>query len=143
MPAVNIPDDFLSTLDGQYRPYANEEDGRGKKRSAGTDRPPLRTVRARRRRDVNSAMSINGSNGVDRVDVYIGFIFDGYTDYDNINGALPGTRVAFYSPPEIIPPNKEPIRFDANKDETIDIKVYLWSLSVKEQTQNCKIFLNG
>lgn len=30
MPAINIPDDFLSTLDGQYHPY-HEEDGRGKR----------------------------------------------------------------------------------------------------------------
>jgi len=65
---------------------------------------------------------VNGSNGVDRADIYLGFILDGYKKYENINDAFPDTRITFYSAPEINS-SDELIQFDPSEDELIYVKV--------------------
>ena len=37
----------------------------------------------------------------DRADVYVGLVFDGFLDYDNLTAAMPSATFQFYQPPEI------------------------------------------
>ena len=37
----------------------------------------------------------------DRADVYVGLVFDGFLDYDNLTAAMPNVTFQFYQPPTI------------------------------------------
>ena len=42
-----------------------------------------------------------GPHYLDLVDVYVGLVFDGFTDYNNLTAARPDTTIEFYQPPTI------------------------------------------
>jgi len=101
MPSLNLPDDFLAILNSLY----NDR----RKRSINPNDP-------------STALTVNGPNGIDSADIYLGFILDGYEEYENINDALPDTKLIFYSAPEITS-SDELIQFDSSEDELIYMKV--------------------
>ena len=73
------------------------------------------------KRDVN-ILTVNASNGIDRAEIYLGFILDGYREYENFNDAFPDTKLFFYSAPEINS-SGELIEFDPSEEELIYVKV--------------------
>ena len=100
MPPLNLSDDFLAILNSGYNTSTN-----------------------RRKRQIQpSVLTVRGPNGTDSADIRLGFILDGYTNYENINNVLQDTKLIFYSPPEIYTSN-DVLEFDPSEDELIRVKV--------------------
>jgi len=60
------------------------------------------SVRTRSMLEPNEIDYVLGSNGLDQADIFLGFSFDVYKFYQNIdNTTLPGAVVMFYPPPNI------------------------------------------
>lgn len=117
MPRLNLPDDFLEIL--------NSRNNTGQLRTKRSMSPIIRfTARSRgllsrMKRDI-SVLTL--SNGNDWADIYLGFILDGQRKYENINIALPNTKIVFYPAPEI-DSSRQLLEFDPDSDELIYIKV--------------------
>ena len=123
MPSLSLPDDFLEILNLRYNTNVTR-----RRRS----RDPINHLMAnshsllsRLKRDVN-VLTVAGPNGIDLAEIYLGFILDGYKAYENINDALPDTRLIFYSAPEINSTD-ELIEFDPSEEELIYVKVGFFS----------------
>ena len=115
MPPLNIPEDLLEILNSFYNASAIR-----KRRSRYTIHHLIANSHSlipRMKRDVN-VRTVSGSNGVDRADIYLGFIMDGHKEYENISDA----NLIFYSPPEINS-SVELIEFDPSQEELIYVKV--------------------
>ena len=116
MPSVKIPDDFLPALDNLYiSRHARDTN------SLNHRKAEIPFLLSRRKRYAN-ALSLTLPNGNDSLNISLGFVFDGYQKYDNINDVLPDIQIILFSPPEITPTG-DIIEFDPNMDESISIKV--------------------
>ena len=122
MPPLSLPDDFLEILNSQYR-YKNSSTSR-RRRSIGPFITNYHGLLSRLKRYVN-VLTLTGPNGIDRADIYLGFILDGYKKYEE---HLLDTKFIFYSPPEINS-SDEVIQFDPNVDELVNVKVGFHSLN--------------
>lgn len=116
MPSVNIPVDFLQILDNQYNARKQRDTISMNHLKAEN------SILLSRHKRYTSALALTLPNGNDSLSISIGFIFDGYQKYSNINDALPDTRILIYSYPEI-DFTKDIVEFDPEKDEFISIKV--------------------
>ena len=48
------------------------------------------------------ATSLSGGlDNRDHADIYVGFVFDGFLDYDNLTAAMPQITIQFFRPPMI------------------------------------------
>ena len=119
MPPLSLPDDLLEVLNLRYNTNVTR-----RRRS----RDPINhlianshSLLSRMKRDVN-VLTVTGPNGGYRADIYLGFILDGYKKYENINDALPDTKLIFYSAPEINSTD-ERLEFDPSVDDLIYVKV--------------------
>lgn len=128
MPPLNLPDDFLEVLNSRYNIITTSNAGERKRSLRPRNRfaTNSRGLLSRLKRDIN-VLTVLGPNGTDRADIYLGFILDGQRKYENINIALPDTKIVFYSPPEIDSSNRL-IEFDPDADELIYLKVGYASL---------------
>src|SRR6218665_2546026 len=118
MPPLSLPDDFLEILNLRYNtrlianpvevyfPFDEDDNNETRRRRSRnlinhlTENSQSLHVLSRMKRDVN-VLTVTGPNGVDIAEIYLGFILDGYMEYENINDALPDTKLHFYSAPEI------------------------------------------
>ena len=63
-----------------------------------------------------------GAGGSSQADVYIGFVFDGFTAYSNIGSALPNTTFTFCTPLDILNLDRV-LMFDPGAQDTSQIQV--------------------
>lgn len=94
MPALNLPEDFRGSSDDL--------------KNRSIPNPP-------------GIVSYRSKNGVDRLDVYIGFIFDGYVKYENHTDRP--IQMTFYTPPVLDCKPSDKYDFDPSSVSTISISV--------------------
>ena len=120
MPPLRLPDNFLQEIISLHNYSADRKRRNSDPIYQFTSNFHGRVSRLKRGSD--RVLTVQGQNGMDRADIYLGFILDGYKKYENINNALPDTKIVFFSPPEINSTD-EVIEFYPSKDELIHVKV--------------------
>src|SRR6218665_1684143 len=122
MPPLYLPDDFMEIINSTYNTNVTRRRRNIMQiNTINTFAGDTHGLLTRLKRYVN-ALTLTGPNGIDQADIYLGFILDGYQEYENLNDALTDTQLLFYPPPEI---NSLPdlIEFDPSVDEFIHIQV--------------------
>ena len=119
MPPLSLPEDFLEILNSFYNASTLR-----KRRSRDAINHLIANSHSHlsRMKRYANVLTVTGPNGIDIADIYLGFILDGYKEYENINDVLPDTKFIFYSAPEINSP-PDLIEFDPSVDVLIYIKV--------------------